>query len=44
MDLLIKEAIKSKLKVGGYPMLEFWMDIGNKISLNRIRNIFNKKL
>ena len=30
MDTLINEAIKRKMKVGGYPMLEFWMDIGNK--------------
>ena len=43
MDLLIKRVILNKLKVGGYPMLEFWMDIGNKTSLEKIRNIFKKK-
>ena len=44
MDLLIKEAINKNFKVGGYPMLEFWMDIGNKINLDKIRNIFKKKI
>ena len=43
MDTLINEAIKRKMKVGGYPMLEFWMDIGNKKNLEKIQNIFKKK-
>ena len=43
MDTLINEAIKRKMKVGGYPMLEFWMDIGNKKNLEKIHNIFKKK-
>ena len=43
MDTLINKGIKKKLKIGGYPMLEFWMDIGNKKNLEKIRNIFNKK-
>jgi NDP-sugar pyrophosphorylase family protein len=43
MDFLIKQAIEKKYKVGGYPMLEFWMDIGNKKNLSIIRNILKKK-
>ena len=43
MDFLIRQAIKKKYKVGGYPMLEFWMDIGNKKNLDIIRNILKKK-
>jgi len=43
MDFLIKNSLKKGCKVGGYPMLEFWMDIGNKNNLNIIRNIFKKK-
>ena len=42
MDLIIKDAVKRKLKIGGYPVLEFWMDIGNKVNLDKIRNIFKK--
>ncbi len=44
MDLLIKDSINKKFKVGGYPMMEFWMDIGNKVNLDKIRNIFKKKI
>ena len=40
MDLLIKNSIDKKFKVGGYPMMEFWIDIGNKVNLDKIRNIF----
>lgn len=43
MDTLINMGIKKKLNIGGYPMLEFWMDIGNKKNLEKIRNIFRKK-
>ena len=43
MDFLIRQAVKKKYKVGGYPMLEFWMDIGNKKNLDIIRNILKKK-
>jgi NDP-sugar pyrophosphorylase family protein len=43
MDTLINMGIKKKLRIGGYPMLEFWMDIGNKKNLQKIRNIFGKK-
>ena len=43
IDFLIRQAIKKKYKVGGYPMLEFWMDIGNKKNLEIIRNILKKK-
>jgi dTDP-glucose pyrophosphorylase len=43
MDTLINMGIKKKLRIGGYPMLEFWMDIGNKKNLEKIRNIFGKK-
>lgn len=43
MDFLIKQAMKKRYKVGGYPMLEFWMDIGNKNNLTIIRNILKKK-
>ena len=43
MDTLINMGIKKKLSVGGYPMLEFWMDIGNKKNLEKIRNIFGKR-
>ncbi|MDC0608461.1 sugar phosphate nucleotidyltransferase [Candidatus Pelagibacter ubique] len=43
MDTLINMSIKKKLKIGGYPMLEFWMDIGNKENLEKIRNIFRKR-
>ena len=43
MDTLINIGIKKKLRIGGYPMLEFWMDIGNKKNLQKIRNIFSKK-
>ena len=43
MDSLINYAIRKKLKVGGYPLIEFWMDIANKKNLEKIRNIFSKK-
>jgi dTDP-glucose pyrophosphorylase len=43
MDFLIKEAVKKNYRVGGYPMLEFWMDIGNRKNLDIIRNILKKK-
>ena len=43
MDFLIKEAARKGYKVGGYPMLEFWMDIGNKKNLDLIKNILKKK-
>jgi len=43
MDTLINMGIKKKLRIGGYPMLEFWMDIGNKKNLQKIKNIFGKK-
>ncbi len=43
MDFLIKEAVKRSYRVGGYPMLEFWMDIGNRQNLDIIRNILKKK-
>ena len=43
MDMLIREAVKRNYRVGGYPMLEFWMDIGNKKNLDIIRNILKKK-
>jgi dTDP-glucose pyrophosphorylase len=42
MDTLINTGIRKKLRIGGYPMLEFWMDIGNKKNLQKIRNIFSK--
>ena len=42
MDFLIRQAVKKNYKVGGYPMLEFWMDIGNKKNLDIIRNILKK--
>ena len=42
MDFLIKEAVKRSYRVGGYPMLEFWMDIGNRQNLDIIRNILKK--
>ena len=42
MDFLIKEAVKKNYRVGGYPMLEFWMDIGNRKNLDIIRNILKK--
>lgn len=43
MDFLINEALKKRHKVGGYPIFEFWMDIGNKKNLDIIRNILKKK-
>ena len=43
MDFLIKESVKRGYRVGGYPMLEFWMDIGNKKNLDIIRNILTKR-
>lgn len=42
-DTLLKDLIKKKFKVGAYPILEFWMDIGNKTNLEKIRNIMKKK-
>jgi NDP-sugar pyrophosphorylase family protein len=43
IDFLIRQAVKKKYKVGGYPLLEFWMDIGNKKNLEIIKNILKKK-